>query len=87
MGTLNVKFATLSEEQLDLLDWCITSIEQVLENQDAAKDASWTGRWLQVLKSNAATGFHPIIPKYGFGDATVRLLVSALLDDWVLFTF
>jgi hypothetical protein len=33
IGNLNVKFATLSEEQLDLLDWCITGIEQVLENK------------------------------------------------------
>jgi hypothetical protein len=74
MGTKNVRYATLSEEQLDLLDWCITSIEQVLENQDASKDASWTDRWLQVLKSSATTGFHPIIPKYGFGDAKVSFV-------------
>lgn len=74
MGSKNVGYVPLADDQLELLNWCISNIEEVLKTQDkSAKNTSWTDRWLQVLKSNATKGFHPNIPKYGFGDAKVCL--------------
>ncbi|KAL3903640.1 MAG: hypothetical protein SGILL_010370 [Bacillariaceae sp.] len=76
MGSKNVSYERLPDEQLELLNWCITSIEEVLESQNNGGStnntttATWTDRWLDVLKTNATKGFHPEIPKYGFGDAT-----------------
>lgn len=29
---------------------------------------SWTSRWLEILKKSADKGFHPTIPRFGFGD-------------------
>jgi hypothetical protein len=86
MGSKNVRYERLPDEQLDLLDWCISSIEEVLESQgDFRKNASWTDRWFEVLKANATKGFHPDIPKYGFGDAKsygiVEEAVSFLQDS------
>jgi len=69
MGSRQIRYDVLPEDQIKLLDWCVSNIEGVLENQVSSKNATWTDRWLEVLKSSAKKGFHPEIPKYGFGDA------------------
>ena len=72
MGTRGIRYDTaLPKEQMELMQWCVSQIEIVLEAQDAneaSKSTSWTARWLEILKTNAARGFHPEIPRYGFGD-------------------
>ena len=37
-------------------------------------------RWLNVLKEEARNGFHPELPKYGFGDPTSYGLIGAIVD-------
>ena len=37
-------------------------------------------RWLGVLKEEAAKGFHPDLPKYGFGDPTSYDIISKMAD-------
>lgn len=53
----------LPREQEDLMLWCIDQIEQILESPMSS--ASWTERWLEVLKKDNP---NPDIPPYGFGD-------------------
>ncbi|CAJ1964008.1 unnamed protein product [Cylindrotheca closterium] len=80
MGTRQIRYDVLPEEQIKLLDWCVSNIEDVLDRQNSSKDATWTDRWLDVLKSSAKKGFHPEIPKYGFGDAKSYDIVENAVD-------
>jgi hypothetical protein len=67
IGTRGVEYKEpLAEDQLKVLKWCVKQIECVLENGKQA--ASWTSRWLNILKTEAAKGFHPEIPPLGFSD-------------------
>jgi len=72
MGTRGIRYDTaLPKDQMELMQWCVSQIEIVLEAQDAnedSKSSSWTARWLEILKTNSMRGFHPEIPRYGFGD-------------------
>jgi len=75
MGTRGVAYTTpLPNEQVELLEWCVSKIDSVLDqhnNDDSSSsDVGWTSRWLEVLKASAADGFHPTVPRFGFGDAT-----------------
>ena len=38
------------------------------------------GRWLHVLKEEARKGFHPELPKYGFGDPTSYGLIGDIVS-------
>jgi len=40
----------------------------------------WMARWIQVLKEEARNGFHPSLPKYGFGDPTSYGLIAKIVD-------
>ncbi|CAJ1962659.1 unnamed protein product [Cylindrotheca closterium] len=67
IGTRGVEYQDpLPEDQLKVLQWCVKQIEAVLENGE--QDQSWTGTWLNTLKTEAAKGFHPEIPPLGFSD-------------------
>ena len=69
VGTRGVKYETpLSEEQVYLLQWCVSQVENVLDKQDPSDSRTWTSCWLDVLKASATKGFHPTVPRYGFGD-------------------
>jgi len=72
MGTQGLNYDTpLPKDQVELLQWCLLQIEGVLDKQDSSsKSLNWTRRWLEVLKSSAIKGFHPIVPRFGFGDKT-----------------
>jgi len=39
---------------------------------------SWMGAWIQVLQREAEKGFHPHIPKWGFGDPKTSEVTVAL---------
>ena len=70
MGTRGVKYSTaLPDDQIELLKWCVENAEGVLKEQhESDTPVSWTSRWLEVLKVSANKGFHPTIPRFGFGD-------------------
>ena len=75
MGTRGVSYTTpLPDDQVELLKWCVSNTENVLDRQSSDRSAtpsscSWTSRWLDVLKKSAKEGFHPKVPRFGFGDA------------------
>jgi hypothetical protein len=55
MGTRGVTYEEpLPEEQLQVMDWCISQCNQLLETPTTSD--SWTRRWLDVLKENAMKG-------------------------------
>ena len=60
----------LPRDQEQLMMWCIKHIEQILDEQEAdpTNGDTWTIRWLEILKKEAANGFHIEMPEYGFGD-------------------
>jgi len=65
----------LAPEQVDLLDWCVSQIEWILDNHTCPE--SWTTCWLKVLKYAARNGFYPSMPRFGFGDPTSYSLIEA----------
>jgi len=65
--TRNVDYPEpLPKDQVDLVKWLLTQITTILDSPITSQ--SWTSRWLAVLKESTAKGFHPEIPKLGFGD-------------------
>jgi hypothetical protein len=72
MGTrgIDYKNSSLPADQVVLIQWCLDRIEGVLDKQQQKDTSStnWTSRWLEVLKKSAVQGFHPFMPKFGFGD-------------------
>jgi hypothetical protein len=70
VGTRRVHFdpvdGRLPYDQVDILKWCVNQIETILDSP--TRPESWTNRWLEVLKRETRKGFHPSIPKFGFGD-------------------
>jgi len=67
IGSRGVDFEPLPDDQCELVRWLFKNIEGVLADP---QPAGWTKRWLEVLKKEGAAGFHPELPKYGFGDPT-----------------
>jgi hypothetical protein len=65
IGSSGMTNDALPEDQVDLVNWTLANIEDVLNEPKAQ---SWTSRWLDVLKREAKKGFHPELPKFGFGD-------------------
>lgn len=76
IGSRNFSYEDpMSPDQVDLLDWCISQIEWILENH--TEPESWTTRWLEVLKYAARNGFYPMMPRFGFGDPTSYSMIEA----------
>lgn len=70
VGTRSVRYENpLPKEQAELVDWEVSQIEAVLDEQPSRRQRlTWTTCWLNVLKSFAAKGFNPAMPRFGFGD-------------------
>jgi len=76
IGSRNFSYEDpMSEEQVQLLDWCVSQIEWILDNH--TEPDSWTTRWLEVLKYAARNGFYPSMPRFGFGDPTSYSMIEA----------
>ena len=68
MGTRRVKYSTpLPDDQVEIMRWMISGVEEVLDRQ--TEDQDWTNCWVEILRKATKQGFHPDIPRYGFGDA------------------
>lgn len=75
IGTRGVEYKEpLADDQLGVLQWCVNQVETVLE--DGKQAASWTSRWLNILKTQAAKGFHPEIPPLGFSDPKTNTIMK-----------
>mmetsp|Transcript_31777 Transcript_31777/g.54200 ORF Transcript_31777/g.54200 Transcript_31777/m.54200 type:complete len:1194 (-) Transcript_31777:624-4205(-) len=76
IGSRNFSYEDpMSVEQVELLDWCVSQIEWILDNHTGPE--SWTTRWLEVLKYAARNGFYPSMPRFGFGDPTSYSMIEA----------
>jgi Domain found in Dishevelled, Egl-10, and Pleckstrin (DEP) len=82
IGTRRVHFdpvhGGLPSDQLDVLKWCVNQIGKILDSP--TRPESWTNRWLEVLKRETQGGFHPLIPKFGFGDPKSYSLIENAVD-------
>jgi len=76
IGSHGMLYETLPAEQQALASWVLENTEEILRTPGSS---SWNSRWLEVLKSANEKGFHPNIPKYGFGDATSYRLIQAVI--------
>eukprot|EP00980_Cylindrotheca_fusiformis_P005353 scaffold1138_cov128-Cylindrotheca_fusiformis.AAC.35 len=75
IGTRGVEYKEpLADDQLKVLKWCVDQVENVLDEGKQA--ASWTSRWLNILKTEAAKGFHPEIPPLGFSDPKTNTIMK-----------
>ncbi|OLQ13919.1 hypothetical protein AK812_SmicGene2110 [Symbiodinium microadriaticum] len=85
-GSGNIRFEPLPPDQVDMMKWCLGHIEEVLSTP------SKTGLMLtvvasvddrmdvaEVLKRESDAGFHPEIPRFGFGDPTSYTIVEQLV--------
>eukprot|EP00930_Biecheleria_cincta_P039633 TRINITY_DN27228_c0_g1_i1.p1 TRINITY_DN27228_c0_g1~~TRINITY_DN27228_c0_g1_i1.p1 ORF type:complete len:448 (-),score=71.62 TRINITY_DN27228_c0_g1_i1:555-1898(-) len=74
-GSVGMTFASITKEHEELMLWCLARAREVLQEGST----SWTSAWLQILKREGDKGFHPEIPKYGFGDDTSCAIVEHLV--------
>ena len=80
IGSRNFFFEEeMAEDQIELLDWCISQIEWILDNQTDLP-GSWTVKWLTILKHAAINGFVPKMPPFGFGDPASYGLIEAAVN-------
>ena len=80
IGSRNFFFEEeMAEDQIELLDWCISQIEWILDNQTDHPD-SWTVKWLTILKHAAMNGFVPKMPPFGFGDPASYGIIEAAVN-------
>jgi len=77
IGSQGMEYDPLTKEQAALAMW---SLEQTEALYRSPGTRSWTSRWLEVLKQAADNGFHPDLPKYGFGDATSYSLIGEVVQ-------
>ena len=71
----------MADDQIELLDWCISQIEWILDNQTDTPD-SWTAKWLAILKHAVINGFVPKMPPFGYGDPSSYALIEAAVHKF-----
>jgi hypothetical protein len=59
-----------------LMNWALDNTAELLANPTSK---GWMSRWIGVLKEEARRGFHPNLPKYGFGDPTSYGLIGTIV--------
>lgn len=78
VGSRGMKYPTpLNQIQASLARWALDRTRQILKTPS---ERSWNSRWLQVLQEANESGFHPEIPRYGFGDKTSYELIQRVVE-------
>merc|ERR1719359_2554540 len=78
VASKGMSYEPVPEDQQKIVCWMLEHAENVLLTPD---HNPWTVRWLEVLKKEGERGFHPKIPKYGFGDPTSYRLIGDIVTD------
>lgn len=73
VGSKGMSYQPTPDNQVELINWALGHLEDLLNSPD---DKAWTSRWLEVLKKENERGFHPDLPKFGFGDPTSYALIG-----------
>jgi len=77
IGTTGMDFASLTDRDFDMMKWCLRSTKEILQHGTS----SWTGSWLKIMERADAQGLNlKLPPKFGFGDATTRDVISLLAE-------
>ena len=77
VGSKGVRYTEATPpKQVKLMNWSLKHATELIAEPNTK---GWMGRWLNLLKEEAAKGFHPELPKYGFGDATSYGLIGEIV--------
>lgn len=80
VGSTGVKYEPLPTNQAGLQKWSLDHARVVISQE---QDRPWTSCWLDILKVEAEKGFHPVFPKYGYGDPTSYRLIGDVVKGTV----
>eukprot|EP00930_Biecheleria_cincta_P045351 TRINITY_DN31266_c0_g1_i1.p1 TRINITY_DN31266_c0_g1~~TRINITY_DN31266_c0_g1_i1.p1 ORF type:complete len:792 (-),score=151.59 TRINITY_DN31266_c0_g1_i1:74-2449(-) len=78
VGSRGMKYEALPSDQANMITWLLNNTREVLSSLD---HNPWTSRWLDVLKRENAKGFHPSLPRFGFGDPTSYRLIGDVVAE------
>eukprot|EP00928_Gymnodinium_smaydae_P008401 TRINITY_DN13064_c0_g1_i1.p1 TRINITY_DN13064_c0_g1~~TRINITY_DN13064_c0_g1_i1.p1 ORF type:complete len:848 (-),score=201.58 TRINITY_DN13064_c0_g1_i1:376-2574(-) len=67
VASIGQTYEPVPEEQAKLILWGLDHTEKVLSTPD---HNNWTSRWIEIMRMENERGFHPHLPKFGFGDPT-----------------
>eukprot|EP00438_Fugacium_kawagutii_P004617 Skav229008 [mRNA] locus=scaffold127:401983:403775:- [translate_table: standard] len=77
VGSIGMTYEALPDSQAELMLWSLEQARNILSKPDKQ---CWNSRWLEVLQKANAKGFHPTIPRYGFGDPTSYRLIEEVVN-------
>eukprot|EP00929_Paragymnodinium_shiwhaense_P023218 TRINITY_DN14595_c2_g2_i1.p1 TRINITY_DN14595_c2_g2~~TRINITY_DN14595_c2_g2_i1.p1 ORF type:complete len:912 (-),score=217.83 TRINITY_DN14595_c2_g2_i1:235-2970(-) len=77
VASKGMKYDPIPLDQALLILWSLEQTEAILNSPDVK---SWTTRWIEVLRTETARGFHPTLPLYGFGDPTSYKMIGDVVD-------
>lgn len=80
VGATKMEYEPLPLDQAKLMNWSLEHTKDILRTPD---HQPWNSRWLQVLAKENERGFHPKVPKLGFGDPTSSRLIAFLIETTV----
>mmetsp|Transcript_11987 Transcript_11987/g.21220 ORF Transcript_11987/g.21220 Transcript_11987/m.21220 type:complete len:748 (+) Transcript_11987:163-2406(+) len=78
IGSRGMEYESLPMDQADLINWMLGHAEVILGSLD---HQSWNSRWLEVIAKEHERGYHPVPPKYGFGDPTSYRLIGDVVAE------
>lgn len=78
VGSKGMKYEELPPEQSSIITWLLQNAREVMADPD---HNPWMSRWIQVLEREGAKGFHPVFPKYGFGDPVSYRLIGHVVQQ------
>jgi len=73
IGSTNMEYDKVPPDQMELMKWCLDRCSEIL---GGGGSGDWTKQWLEMMEKQAAKGFHPELPKFGFGDATSVKIIT-----------
>ena len=77
VGSRGMRYEPTPPEQVELMNWALDHTSKLLGSPDAM---GWMARWLAIITQEARNGFHPKLPKYGFGDPTSYGLIGDIVE-------
>eukprot|EP00930_Biecheleria_cincta_P095959 TRINITY_DN87843_c0_g1_i1.p1 TRINITY_DN87843_c0_g1~~TRINITY_DN87843_c0_g1_i1.p1 ORF type:complete len:798 (+),score=141.58 TRINITY_DN87843_c0_g1_i1:70-2463(+) len=78
VGAKGMQYECLPNDQAKIIMWLLARTREVLSDPD---HNPWMSRWIQVIEREAAKGWHPETPKYGFGDPTSYKLIGHVVQQ------
>lgn len=77
IGSKGMTYEALPQDQCELVKWSLNWATELMRQRNSQP---WTKRWMKVLQEEDARGFHPELPKFGFGDPTSYRLIEDVVN-------